>query len=204
MKTKVALAIAAVLFSTASLGKSRVTLEETISIDANSSIKVEVPVGSLTIETYDGDDIILEVEIKESDNDWFSSADLDDAEIDIDKSGNSVHLEIDMEDVVQKWEMKIPKDAHLDIDLGVGEVEIDGFERDANIDVGVGEVDLNLSGNNYREIELESGVGGVDLNGFSNVDGKRKLVSESVEWRGKGDYELNIDVGVGEVDVDLD
>lgn len=203
MKTKVVLAIAAVLFSTASLGKSRVTLEETISIDAGSDIKIEVPVGSLTIETYDGDDIIVEIEIKESDNDWFSSPDLDDAELDIDKSDKSVHLEVDMEDVVQKWEMKIPKDAHLDIDLGVGEVEIEDFEGDAKIDVGVGEVDINLSGDNYREIDLESGVGGVDLDGFSRVDRERKLVSESVEWTGKGDYELNIDVGVGEVDVDV-
>lgn len=203
MKTKVALAIAAVLFSTASLGKSRVTLEETISIDANSSIKVEVPVGSLMIETYDGEDIIVEVEVKESDNGWFNSADLDDAEIDIDKSGKSVHLEIDMEDVVQKWEMKIPRDAHLDIDLGVGELDIEGFERDANIDVGVGEVDIELSGDNYREIELESGVGGVDLDGFRNIKDKRKLVSESVEWQGQGEYQLNVDIGVGEVEVDV-
>jgi hypothetical protein len=201
MKLKAGVAIFALLFTTASLGKDRVTLEETISVEAQSTIHFDIPVGSLEITTYDGDKVILEVEVKEADSDWFSSVDLDDVEIDITQSGTKLHLEIEKEDVVQKWEVKIPSDASLNIDLGVGEVDIDDFDRDANIDVGVGEVDVYLSGTNYREIELDSGVGGADLDGFSNIDRERAMVSESIEWTGKGDYDLIIDVGVGDIDV---
>lgn len=201
MKFKVAVTIFAVLFTTASLGKDKVTLEETISVDANTSIHIEVPVGSLEIETYSGDEIIVKVEVKEADNDWFSSPDFSDAQIDIDNSGKKVHLQIDMEDVVQKWEVKIPRDANLDIDLGVGGIEIEDFERDAFIDVGVGEVDVKLSSDNYREIELGAGVGDVDLDGFKNIDRERAIVSENIEWRGKGDHDLNIEVGVGDIEV---
>jgi len=201
MKFKVALTIFAVLFTTASLGKDKVTLEETITVEANSSIHFEVPVGSLDIATYDGDEIIVKVEVEEADNDWFSSPDLSEAQIAIDNSGDKVHLEIDMEDVVQKWKVKIPQDASLDIDLGVGGIEIEDFAQDASIDVGVGEIDITLSSDNYREIELGAGVGGVDLDGFKNIDRERAMVSENIEWRGKGDHDLNIEVGVGDIEV---
>lgn len=201
MKFKVAITIFAILFTTASLGKDRVTLEDTISANAESTIHVNVPVGSLEIETYDGDEIVLEVEVKEADNDWFKSVDLEDAEIEVRKNGDRIYLEIDMEDVVQSWQVKIPKDADLDIDLGVGEVDIEDFERSANIDVGVGEVDIYLSDDNYADIDLDSGVGGADLDGFKNVDRERAMISESVEWSGKGEHEINIDVGVGDIDV---
>ena len=131
MKLKVAITILAILFTTASLGRDRVTLEDTISVNAESTIHINVPVGSLEIETYDGDEIFLEVEVKEADNDWFKSVDLEDAEIEVRKNGDRIYLEIDMEDVVQNWEVKIPEDADLDIDLGVGEVDIEDFKRSA-------------------------------------------------------------------------
>lgn len=203
MKFKVALTIFAVLFTAASLGKDKVTLEESITVEANASIHFEVPVGSLDITTYNGDEIIIKVEVEEADNDWFSSPDLSEAKIEIDNSGDKVHLEIDMEDVVQKWEVKIPHDANLDIDLGVGGIEIEDFERDAIIDVGVGEIDITLSSDNYREIELGAGVGDVDLDGFKNIDRDRAMVSENIEWRGKGDHDLNIEVGVGDIEVSI-
>jgi len=201
MKTKVALAIFAVLFTTASMAKSSVTLKERINIDANADIHFEVAVGSVEIETYDGDEIILEIEVKEGDNDWFKSVDLDEAELAVRNSGSKVHLEIDMEDIVQQWQVRIPNNANIDIDLGVGEVSIEDFARDAIIDLGVGEVDIELADKNYRRIELESGVGGADLDGFSGADRERNIVNEQITWRGNGDYEINIDVGVGDIDV---
>lgn len=201
MKLKVAVTIFAILFTAASLGKSRITLEETINIESDSAVYINIPVGSLEVETYDGDEIVLEVELKESDEGWFKSVDFDDAEIDIRQSGDKIHLEVDMEDVVQNWQVKLPESASLDIDLGVGQVNIEDFHQDANIDVGVGEVDVQLADDNYREIDLDSGVGGADLRGFKNVDRERAMISETVNWQGKGDFDLTIDVGVGDIEV---
>lgn len=201
MKTKIALAIAATLIAQSSFAKDKVTLQESIKLTPESSVHFEVPVGSLTMETYDGDTLELEIEVKEADSDWFNSADLDEVELMIDQRETSVLLEIDMEDIVQKWSVRIPKNVHVNIDLGVGEVEIDGFERSASIDVGVGEVDIDLDSDNYREIELETGVGDVDLRGFKNIDRERNLVNESIRWRGEGEYDIEIEVGVGEINV---
>ncbi|BDX06530.1 hypothetical protein [Planctobacterium marinum] len=201
MKTKIALAIAATLFTSASFAKDRVNLSESIDLSENAQVHFEVAVGSIQIETYDGDTIKLDIEVKESDNDWFSSADLDDVELKVRGDADDISLEIDVEDVVQTWIVKLPKTANIEIDLGVGEVEIEDFERSASIDVGVGEVDIELASDNYREIELESGVGGADLDGFKGADRERNIVNESIEWRGTGEYEIEIDVGVGDIDV---
>lgn len=201
MKTKIALIIAATLVTQTSFAKDKVNLQQSIKLTAESTVHFEVPVGSLDIETYNGDTLELDIEVKEADSDWFSSADLEDVELTIDQRDNAVLLEIDMEDVVQKWSVRIPKNIHLDIDLGVGEVEIDDFERTATIDVGVGEVDIDLENDNYRLIDLETGVGDVDLRGFNNIDRERNLVNESIRWRGKGEYDLEIEVGVGEINV---
>ena len=183
MKTKIALAIAATLFTTASFAKDRINLSESIDLSSNAKVHFEIAVGSIQIETYDGDTMKLDIEVKESDNDWFSSADLDDVELKVTGDSDNIALEIDVEDVVQTWIVKLPKTANVEIDLGVGEVEIE------------------LASDNYHEIELESGVGGADLDGFRGADRERNMVNESIEWRGTGEYEIEVDVGVGDIDV---
>ena len=201
MKTKIALSILAVLFTTAAMAKDSVQLKETISVGENVDIHFDIPVGSLEVTTHDGNEIVIDVKVKEADNDWFKSVDLDDAEIDIDQNKRRVRLNIDLKDTVQDWEVKIPEDASIDVNIGVGGVEIEDFSRGADIDVGVGEVDIELTSTDYREIELEAGVGGTDLRGFDDYHNERNMVNESIEWHGNGKYEINIDVGVGDIDV---
>lgn len=201
MKTKIALAVAATLITTSVIAKDRVYLSESIRLAEDAHVSFDIRVGSLHIETYDGDIMELDIEVKEGDNGWFSSADMEDVELDIDGDDEDISLEVDVEDVVQKWRVKLPRTASIDIDLGVGEVDIENFERSAFIDVGVGEVDIELVSDDYREIELESGVGGADLDGFKGADRERNMVNESIRWRGKGEYDIEVDVGVGDIDV---
>lgn len=201
MKTKIALAIAATLLTSAAFAEDKVNLSHSITLAENATVSFEIAVGSIVIETWDKDVMELDIEVKEGDNGWFSSADMDEVELDISGNNDDISLEIDVEDVVQKWHVKLPKTASIDIDLGVGEVDVELFERSASIDVGVGEVDLELASDNYREIELESGVGGADLDGFKGAERERNIVNESIRWRGEGKYDIEIEVGVGDIDV---
>lgn len=196
----IAITIAA-LCTTSAFAKDKAFIDETVNVGTESTLHFDIGVGSLNIETYEGEDVILDVVVKEGDGDWFSSADLDNVKLKTRHSGSDYYFEVDEEDTVQEWRVRVPADSNLDIDVGVGEVDLEDVNRDLNIDVGVGEVDISLSDDNYREIELESGVGGADLSGFKNIEQERALVSESIEWRGKGEYRINVDIGVGEVDV---
>lgn len=200
-KTMIAVGIAS-LFSFNALAGDSVRLEENFKIDANSTIHFDIPVGSLDLRTHNSDEVIINVRVKAQEDGWFSSdADLDDAYLEKDISGSKVRLEIDLDDTVQEWEVTIPASANIDIDLGVGEIDLEDVEKDIFVDVGVGEVDIELASDDYDRIELESGVGATDLSGFRGEDSERNLVSESTYWRGNGRYQINVEVGVGEVDV---
>ncbi len=189
------------LASTHALAKDEVYLDDKFDIEANSTVHIEVPVGSLEIETHNSNEVVVDIRVKQKDDGWFSSGDLEDVSLEKDIDGDRVHLEVDVEDTAQEWRVILPKSANIRIQMGVGEVEIEEASRDVLVDLGVGEVDVELEGDDYRKINLETGVGGADLDGFKGIERDRTIVSESIYWQGKGEYHIDIEVGVGDVDV---
>ncbi|MBE1301695.1 MAG: hypothetical protein GJ680_17545 [Alteromonadaceae bacterium] len=184
-------------------GKERIYLDDKFDVEKDSIIHIDVPVGSVEIETHDSDQVVIDIVVKEKNDGWFGGDDIEDAELEKDISGKKVRLEVDVDESQQEWRVKLPKSANIRVELGVGQVELENVERDVMVDVGVGEVDVELTDDNYRKISLESGVGGADLSGFKQVDRERAMVSESLYWRGEGEYLIDIEVGVGDIDVNL-
>ncbi|XOV77976.1 MAG: hypothetical protein ACFHVJ_13610 [Aestuariibacter sp.] len=190
------------LFAAPVMAKDSVVIEERFTVDSDSRIQFEIPVGKLDLQTHDSDEVIIEVKVKDQEDNWFASPDLDEVYLDKRVSGNRVILEIDANDTIQDWEVYVPKSAHIDVSLGVGEVDLEDLTRDIFVEVGVGEVDIRLGEDDYGRIELESGVGAADLSGFKNIENERHFISESSNWRGAGRYDILVEVGVGDVDVD--
>ena len=82
------------------------------------------------------------------------------------------------------------------LDMGVGELDyhgtLTGFSR---VDYGIGETQLSLTGNeNDYQISLDKGVGEATLNGM-------KMGDDSVY--GTGTNRIEIDGGIGEIDISL-
>ena len=199
-KAMTILATCAVLTTTA-WAKNSVTLEDNFTIVSNSTIHLEVPVGELEITTHGGSNVELEVVVKEADSNWFSSADLDDATLSKTIKDDDVYLRVDLDDTQQKWTLNIPKTSSLEIDMGVGEVSIDGVSQNLELDLGVGDANIELAGDNYAKINLETGVGDADLHGFKDFRQERAIVSKDINWRGDGEFRINVEVGVGDVEV---
>lgn len=189
------------VFSQTLHAKDQVVLQETYNIEANSTININVAVGELDIETHNGDDVRLEIIVKESDDNWFDSMDLDEAEITFSQKQEQVYFSVDVEDTTQEWKVLVPQNANLDIDMGVGKVTIEDVNQSVNLDLGVGDAEIRLIDSNYNRISLDTGVGDADLDGFSNAETERNIVSENVKWRGEGEYRINVDVGVGDIEV---
>ncbi len=189
------------LISSTAFAEDAITINESRSISSDSNIHINVPVGEIDLVTHDKDEIELKIVVKPQNDGWFSGDDIEHAELEYRVDGKDVYLEVDVDKSVQKWTISIPQSANLDLDVGVGEVDLEDLYKNVNIDVGVGEVDLELATNDYHHIELDAGVGEVDLDGFKGARVKSGLVSGSLEWDGKGEYDIEIDVGVGEIDV---
>ena len=199
-KSYLAAALALVIVLPACADDS-VTLKETHRVPANTNLHFDVPIGEIELETYSGDEVKLSVTVSIKDDNWFSDDDLSDAEMQIEVDGDDVYFAVNKKENQQDWKILLPETANIDLDVGVGSVSIEGVERTLKVDLGVGEITAEMASNDYRRIDLDSGVGEVQVSGLANADVETSIVSESLDWRGGGEYKLDIDVGVGGIDV---
>lgn len=193
-----------VAFTQTSYANEKVEIESRFDIADVSTIILNVNVGEVTLETHQSNEVIIDVVVKESDNRWFSKADLDDIKLSKEISQQNMYLEVDAEDTNQDWKITVPQSVNLKLEIGVGRAHLSDVAKDIDIDLGVGDANIYLANDDYSRIELETGVGDAKLDGFSDVKSKRSLVSKTIDWDGKGHYEINVDVGVGDVKVNLD
>lgn len=188
-------------FAFAAQADEEKTLKDRFDVASAPKVILSVPVGSVDIRSHDDDSIKLQVVVTSKDDGWFSSSDLEDVSLSKAISGDTVELAVEAEDTKQEWRLTIPADADLEIEMGVGQLEIDSVNGDIIAELGVGDVEVELENKDYSAIELGAGVGDVDLNGFRNIERERRMVSEEIEWQGDGKHNINIEVGVGDIDV---
>ena len=180
-----------------------ITLKQTHRVTSDTNLYFDVPVGEVFVATYDGDKVQIKVVVTPEDNNSFSDEDVSDAELQIKVDGNDVYFAVNKKEAPQDWKIMLPKSANIDLDVGVGAVEISGVEKTLKIDLGVGEVIADIAVNNYRRIDLDAGVGDIKIKGINHAKVESSIVSESLDWRGKGKYKLEIDVGVGGIEVNF-
>jgi len=96
----------------------------------------------------------------------------------------------------------MPTKLALDIELGVGEIQIEDFSNELTVELGVGSVQVDVNDTDYRSIHLSAGVGDSSIRGFpNNSDNERSFISADSYYHGSGDLEIEIEVGVGDVRV---
>lgn len=101
----------------------------------------------------------------------------------------------------------MPGASDLEVDLGVGELEIEDLRGDLELDVGVGEVDVFTAEAAVGSLRLSVGVGGVDIQPRrrGQSDSGFLFLGNEVVWdEGPGEAYFVIDVGVGEINVVLE
>ncbi|MCC2615717.1 hypothetical protein LJ739_05635 [Aestuariibacter halophilus] len=198
----IALAIPLSFAAHASAWTDQVTLEDSFVVSANDTLILDVGVGQVDVKTHDGDTVSVTVEVEPASDGFFGDHfDFSDTEISKTTDGSRISLMVKEEDTKQRWTLKVPASIHFKLDMGVGEADITGLRQNISVDVGVGDVEVDLGGNDYGSIELETGVGDADLDGFKGAREIRQMVSQEVQWRGDGQYDIEIDVGVGDIDV---
>ena len=171
-----------------------------------SSLTLDVRVGSIVISPSTSGDIEVELRIEESGGlGWFSSKpDIADMDLESRVRRNQLSLSLDEKDITTDWIIKVPPLANLEIDLGVGAVEIEDLGTAMEIDVGVGSVEIDTPLSSAGHISLSVGVGDTTVRGASEQNSRRAIVSSETDAEGNGSNDIQVDVGVGDVVVRLD
>ena len=98
--------------------------------------------------------------------------------------------------------VKLPRDHSFRLDMGAGEVEIQGLQKDVRVKLGAGEVHVAMDENDVHEVDLDAGVGETTLRSRDGkLEGSREhLVGSSVHWdEGPSKAHVRVNVGAGEV-----
>lgn len=104
-------------------------------------------------------------------------------------------------------ELRMPAALGLQVELGVGEVDVRGVEGDVEVELGVGEVRIHVPEAAVADVSLDVGVGEATL--LPRPAGTRSsrflFLGNEVDWReGTGTSTINVEVGVGEATVRLE
>lgn len=191
------------LFSGPVLAASAKRIERSIDAGELARIDFEISVAEVDIEIHDGNTIELDIAL-EADRGWwiFGREDIDDVDLTLIDRGDRLTLVLDENNVEQEWRVRLPAHLAVSMEIGVGDVDIDGLANDLTLEIGVGAVQVDVADLDFDTIRLQTGVGDSSLRGFGRgTDNERHFVGADSFYQGDGEYRIGIEVGVGDARV---
>lgn len=188
------------------------TLTKDLPAGEAHSVGFHAPVGELQVVATDGGSIRIDVALRcEHDGSSRCRNAAEDVRLRTRETGDRVQLDVDdwpklaSHGLSVRARLEVPRGRSVEIDMGVGEVSIDGVDADVEVDVGVGEVSIEIPEATVRSVHLNSGVGEVTLEvGGRTIDGTG-FVGGALSWKeGAGSAHVEVDTGVGEIHVTLE
>lgn len=171
-------------------------------------LRIEFSVGTFRIEPSNGQKIVVDLTIKSEDSwSWLpfrrNTIDLTGMELSERRRGRELALHFDERNVSTEWVIRVPPLAALYIEAGVGTVEGELPAMPVRVDLGVGSVALSASRGSVGPVKLGVGVGDTTIRGAAGNDSRRAMVSSESSASGDGSHRVDIEVGVGDVSLDL-
>lgn len=194
--------IVSLLANPAVFADSFKTLSRLIDASSLESVEIHAGIAEMDIEFYEGEQIEVEIEL-EAERRWFSLSrgSVDGINLEENASADNVYLGIADQKVRQRWQLRIPTKLALSVEVGVGDVELRDLSNSLEMDVGIGSVRIDVANVEFGMIQSSVGVGDSSIEGFGQqeVHNERSFVSADSYYRGDGELEIRIEVGVGEV-----
>ncbi len=208
-----ALCLAAALAALPARASDR-PISTTIAAGNATDVRLVLPIGDVEVRGDGGSEIRADLELRCRHH----RADCEDRAsrvfLDSTREGERVTLTVRgyprllrSESMELRGVIHVPADLRLAIDMRIGELRVVDVHTDVRVDMGVGEVRMNLPAANVHGVKLGSGVGDASLHGpQGRIEAERSLlIGAKLDWReGTGAANVDVDLGVGEVTVDLD
>ena len=188
------------------------SLEHTLTLESNETLDLDLPIGDLRVVASATAEARITVDIECSRGRRRCESAAEDLEIRVRRRAHRQILEIEgwprwgTSGLSVRVVASVPPTTPVSVDMGVGEITVEGLESDLWIDLGVGKIDVEMASAAVRSVNLDSGIGesSVTLDG-RRVGGKRSFLGGEVDWSdGEGSARIEIDLGVGEITVKLD
>lgn len=211
---RVSLAIALAVVLAAPVGADEYLQAEpkTFSLAGAGRIRVEFPVGALTVEGDDGETVRVQVRV-ECKGDDYEGCKEEARRIRIDHSTSGKVFRLEFSGIRKDWSghhvsveahVLVPRALAVELNMGVGKVAITGIERDLDLELGVGELSVRAAQARFRDAEAEAGVGDATIQTRDGHVRERGFIGHSARWtEGSGTSLIRAHVGVGQASVDL-
>ncbi len=221
----------ALICAAPALATSTRSLSDQISAADIEAVVLETGVGDIELIAVDQERISYQVVLEPRRGGFFSSKrraerEVQEANLDATVSGSSLYLRVRSDSSERRfeetWTIELPSRlavelehgvgnvsirgiaGGVDLETGVGDIEVTVETGDINIDVGVGDIKVVARAHAYESAECSAGVGNAHL----RIDGKKigdgGFLGNSSAWSGDGQYEIRVDVGVGDAEIVLD
>ena len=180
-------------------------------VENASSIDFELPVAEANFEGADVDEVTVHLVAECDRRDSTCRKIASEIEVQSRRRGGTLSLEL------EGWprhgrkapdleiRVVLPRSSDLAIELGVGEINVDGIEGDIDIDSGVGEITVRVAESGVAKVSLDAGVGETSLRPRQAGAVESGFIGHDLRWSdGLGNSTVDIEVGVGEIDVILE
>jgi hypothetical protein len=174
-------------------------------------IVLEVGVGDVEVIADETGRITAHVEVSASKG-WRGSTRaqraLEELELESEMKGDALHLRIserhdDDHSFGEDWTLHLPPGVALEIEQGVGDLRILDIAAEINVELGVGEVHIEGEHAAFGPIEGSCGVGDVSLRTPEGRTEGRGFIAHTLDEKGPGKARIDVEVGVGDVDIRL-
>ena len=222
--------LAAIAVAAPSISAER-TIEESYAVDGIDGLRISNGVGDLQIGAAAGDAISVSVTLTPRRGGMFSSMrkaeqEVENARLTAREVRGVLRLEIESDSdeprFEARWQVTAPARLGIEVELGVGDVEIVGFTGgvemelgvgDASIAVAAGDVEASLGvgdaivrapASGYHSAEASGGVGGASIKVDGEVSAGKGFVGQTNTWSGDGPDRIELEVGVGDARIVLE
>mgnify|MGYP001828968738 CR=1 FL=1 len=223
------LIVAACVVATATAGERTLTYAR--SAEGIDIVAFNAGTGDLELIAGDGETIEIEITLTPRRGGFFSS--LKDSEREVEQAvlqsevvGKRLILEIETDSgdrrFEERWEVQLPSRCGVEIEAGVGDVTLLGIAGGAKLELGVGDVRVDVPNGDvivelgvgdavvkaiaasYGPVEASGGVGQTRIKAAGDSIEGEGFVGHSASWVGNGRHRIQVEVGVGDVQVTLE
>jgi hypothetical protein len=181
-------------------------------VTAKHRIRIEFPVGTLRVIPTDESRVRFDIKIRCDGSSDERCEDMANRLIlDSDDTGGTLSLKLHK---YPQWhnrgmhvigELSVPRALAIDIEMGVGELDVSGLEGDIDVDLGVGDADIRASRSQASHVSVETGIGDAEIRGGGSGTRSRGFIGSHAVWAdGNGQSSVRLHVGVGDATVRLE
>jgi hypothetical protein len=184
-------------------------------VEGAHRLKIDVPVGEVHVYAVAGDRIESHIKLSCREHSLRCREHAARLRLDPARGGNDMTLKVSGYDRDGKrginhpdleLRLGVPAALAVSVDMGVGDLDLDGIEGDVVVDLGVGEAHIAVPESAVRSVSLDVGIGGAHLSPRSDEQehGGFLFLGNEVDWReGTGRSRISVNIGVGEASVRL-